>query len=161
MRRRRLTRIAAGAVMTNVYDVPTAASQFGVASTAVVLVLLAVQFLVTPLCVFRDPAVWLPAVDAPAFESDERELRVTLQADGTIYVGQMAVRRALLRRELSVLAADLGRERTVVLRIDRRVAFNRAAELMADVRAAGYEELFLLTFEGTPMQWWAERGSRE
>ncbi|NDY43535.1 protein TolR [Dissulfurirhabdus thermomarina] len=114
----------------------------------VVLVLLIV-FMVTAPMMTKGLEVDLPKVTARPLHQKTRPLVVTVRADGSVALDRIRVS----LEELPGLLADRRARRRgaqVLLRADRRVPYGVVAEVVAAVRAAGIEDLGLVTEAAPP-----------
>lgn len=100
----------------------------------VCLVLLIIFMVVTPLMVTGVP-VNLPAVAAASALADQ-PLQITLQADGTLYVGDEIMR---VEQAASALdAAHRTADRPVVVQADKSVPYGDVAVLLGLCRDSGF-----------------------
>ena len=105
----------------------------------VCLVLLIIFMVVTPLMVTGVP-VNLPSVAAASALADQ-PLQITLQADGTLYVGDEILR---VEQAASALeAAHRSGDRPVVVQADKSVAYGDVAVLLGLCRDSGFTSVGL------------------
>lgn len=105
----------------------------------VCLVLLIIFMVVMPVLV-NGMAVNLPQTRSG--DPMTRTLPVTIQADGTIYLENMAIRREQLDGELRRIAAA-GSSRPVVVRADKELKYGDVAAVLDACRSAGFSEVGL------------------
>ncbi len=115
----------------------------------VMLVLLIIFMVAAPLLTVGVP-VKLPETAASAMPTEKEEpLTVTLTADGLILLQNTEIGDADLIPKLQAIA----RERTsnkVFVRADGTVAYERVAQLMGALNAAGFNDIGLVTDPGGP-----------
>lgn len=105
----------------------------------VCLVLLIIFMVVTPLMITGVP-VNLPIVGAASALADH-PLQITLQADGTLYVGDEILR---MEQAVSALeAAHRSADRPVVVQADKSVPYGDVAVLLGLCRDAGFTNVGL------------------
>jgi len=100
----------------------------------VCLVLLIIFMVVTPMMITGVP-VALPGVAEPEALS-RQPLQVTLQADGTLYVGAKIMR---IEEAATALAAErAASDRPVVVQADKTLAYGAVVQLLGICRDAGF-----------------------
>jgi len=110
----------------------------------VCLVLLIIMMVVTPLMVTGMP-VHLPAArSAGATAEDSRQLPITVNADGTLYVDAAVIRGEQLAAELQ-RRHDAHPERPVLVRGDVSVRYGEVAAVVDACRLAGFKDVALAT----------------
>src|SRR5438093_11996043 len=118
----------------------------------VALVLVIILLVTAPLLSVADLPVNLPEARTREAE-DERNVSVTLGADGSIAVDDKVVDAAGLRASLAARLAERGnRDVLVVIRADSSTPFARVRALLDEARGAGARRLALATRQkvGTP-----------
>lgn len=115
----------------------------------VMLVLLIIFMVAAPLLTVGIP-VELPQTAANALPTDEEEpLTVTITADGSLLIQTTAVAGTELIPRLTSIAAERTSDR-IFLRADGANAWNRVAEVMGALNAAGFSNIGLVTDVGGP-----------
>jgi biopolymer transport protein TolR len=115
----------------------------------VMLVLLIIFMVAAPLLTVGVP-VELPKTAANALPTDEEEpLTVTITADGALLIQTTAVAEPDLIPRLTAIAAERDGDR-IFLRADGANAWNRVAEVMGALNAAGFSNIGLVTDIGGP-----------
>jgi biopolymer transport protein ExbD len=114
----------------------------------VVLVLLIIFMVAAPLATV-DVTVDLPRSTATPAPRPQAPLFVTLKADGTLALGDVAVPRDALRAALDA-ASGGDREERVFLRADESVDYGAVMEVMNLLRAADYLKIALVGLETQP-----------
>ncbi|MBU2360080.1 MAG: protein TolR, partial [Alphaproteobacteria bacterium] len=110
----------------------------------VMLVLLIIFMVAAPLMTVGVP-VDLPKTAASALPSDEEEpLTVTIKADGSLAIQTTDTPEADLITRLQAIAAERTSDR-IFLRADGTNAWNRVAEVMGALNAAGFSNIGLVT----------------
>ena len=110
----------------------------------VMLVLLIIFMVAAPLMTVGVP-VELPKTAANALPSDEEEpLTVTIKGDGTLAIQNTDTAEGELVAKLQAIAAERTSDR-IFLRADGGNAWNRVAEVMGALNAAGFSNIGLVT----------------
>ena len=110
----------------------------------VMLVLLIIFMVAAPLMTVGVP-VELPKTAANALPSDEEEpLTVTIKGDGSLAIQNTDTPEADLVTRLQAIAAERTSDR-IFLRADGGNAWNRVAEVMGALNAAGFSNIGLVT----------------
>ena len=116
----------------------------------VMLVLLIIFMVAAPLLTVGVP-VQLPETAANALPSEEEEpLTVTLTAEGALLIQNTETPEADLIARLRGIAAERDSDR-IYLRADGTNAWNRVAEVMGALNAAGFNNIGLVTDIGGPV----------
>ena len=108
----------------------------------VCLVLLIIFMIVLPTIV-NGVAVKLP-VATTATGTPNEQLFITVADDNTVYLGTLVIRKDQIASELQRLHAQ-SPNRPVGVRGDKRVAYGEVADVLDRVRAAGFEDVRLIT----------------
>ena len=108
----------------------------------VCLVLLIIFMVVTPLLGHEVP-VELPETRQPSnLEESERQITVTIQADGTVWVDALPVPREHLQAKLASLNTD--ENRPVVVEGDRSLRYGEVRSVLEIVQQAGFRKVGLI-----------------
>ena len=111
----------------------------------VALVLVIILLVTAPLMSVADLPVNLPQARAREAEN-ERNVSVTLGADGRLAVDDQVVTAELLRPTLSARLAQPGYDKVlVVVRADSQAPYARVRDLLEEARAAGAQRLAIAT----------------
>ena len=113
----------------------------------VMLVLLIIFMVAAPLSTVDLP-IDLPTSSAAPQPKPAKPTYVSVKADRTVAVGEVAVARADLVRALD--AMDTNRDRRIFLRADRAVAYGDMMDVLEVLRASGYAKVALVALEGRP-----------
>ena len=108
----------------------------------VCLVLLIIFMVVLPTLVVGMP-VKLP-IAATSSATPQEQLAITVADDGTVYLGTLVVRKEQVASELLRLHAQ-SPNRPVGVRGDQRVAYGEVASVLDSCRAAGFDDVRLIT----------------
>lgn len=108
----------------------------------VCLVLLIIFMVVMPTIINGVP-VKLP-VTAHGDERGPRQLEITVKDDGTVYLGTEVIRKDEVASELQRLHAK-SPNRNVAVRGDKAVAYGEVVAVLDACRAAGYDDVRLIT----------------
>ena len=115
----------------------------------VMLVLLIIFMVAAPLLTVGVP-VEMPQTAASALPTDEEEpLTVTIEADGTLHIQNTQVAEADLIGRLQAIATERTSDR-IFLRADGANDWNRVAQIMGALNAAGFGTIGLVTDIGGP-----------
>jgi biopolymer transport protein TolR len=109
----------------------------------VMLVLLIVFMVTAPLLTVGVP-VDLPKTKAQALGQDREPLSVTIRRDGHIYLQNAPVADDALVEKLKAISAN-GYDQRIFVRGDRSVDYGRVMEVMAEISAAGFTHIGLVT----------------
>lgn len=85
----------------------------------------------------------LPEAKGTAAEHKPSELKLTIQKDGTLLMGEEKTRVSLEEFESKVVAG--GKEMTVVLYSDKEAAFQNFVGVMDVLKRLGHEQLYIVT----------------
>src|SRR5688572_6798065 len=108
------------------------------------LVLLIIFMVVLPTLV-NGVEVQLPETSKTA-DLDQRVFPITVKADGTVYLDNLIIRREEVPSALQRLHATAS-PRPIAVRADKRTTYGEVAEVLAAVRAAGWEDVSLVSVE--------------
>jgi biopolymer transport protein TolR len=109
----------------------------------VCLVLLIIFMVVVPVIVNGVP-VKLPVAKGDPVPEAQRQLSITVKDDGTVYLGAIAVRSEQVAEELQRLHGEAP-ERSIAVRGDQRVAYGEVVKVLDACRAAGYNDVRLMS----------------
>ena len=109
----------------------------------VMLVLLIVFMITAPLLTVGVP-VELPQTEARNLPADEEPLTITITLDGLIYLQETEVELAELAPRLTAIAGT-GYDARIFIRADDGAAYGDVARVMANINAAGFTNLGLVT----------------
>jgi len=109
----------------------------------VVLVLLIIFMVIAPQ-LNLDQAITLPETQRPPDKPEsERQIVVSITADGRLHVNDQAVERERLPDALQAEAAAIG-DAQVVIKGDARLSFGHVQKTMFEIEAAGFKDVGLI-----------------
>jgi biopolymer transport protein ExbD/biopolymer transport protein TolR len=135
----------AAAVMAEINVIPMA---------DIMLVLLIIFMVVVPMIQQQGPPVDLAPVTAPKeLPGGEQEdaIFVTVARDGAIFLGMSRMNRGMVGTRVKDLLANRA-DRTVYLKSDARARYGAVVGAVDEIRAAGVEQLALVTERARPAQ---------
>lgn len=109
-----------------------------------VMLVLLIIFMVTAPMMTQGLDVDLPATTANSLRQKEDPLVVTVKKDGTIILKKIPVTQAVLLDQLKKID-EKGKEEPIFLSADKDVAYGVVAETMANIKAAGFAKLGMMT----------------
>lgn len=109
-----------------------------------VMLVLLIIFMVTAPMMTQGVDVNLPETTAKPLRQDEKPIVISIDKKGTISFGKITGDLNLLRQELQKLAQK-NTEKTILLKADEKVAYGIVAQVMADVKDAGFSKLGMVT----------------
>ena len=125
---------------------------FSIAATGVLLTLLVIFFVATPTQCRFGPAVALPYVrSAVPLRGSERDLSVFITAAQQYFVGSGLIESDCLLPDLQSIA-ERTPDRPIFMHVDPSVPCASVSRLLCALRDAGFSEIHIVTFEGTPLQ---------
>jgi biopolymer transport protein ExbD len=113
----------------------------------VCLVLLIIFMVVTPMMIGEIP-VHLPKSSTSGALGQGEQLKITVNADGTVFLNSLAVRAEQVAGEVQRLHAAKP-AMNVVVRGDKAVPYGEVVKVLDSCRAAGYQDVGLVS-EGRP-----------
>ncbi len=109
----------------------------------VCLVLLIIFMVVTPMLQKGVPVV-LPKTDNPQKTPDtEKQLQISVKADGIIYLGSLVIRQDMMKSELKNIF-ERTPDREIAVKGDQRVSYGAVVEVLKACRDAGFENVGLI-----------------
>ena len=119
-------------------------SEINVTPLVDVMLVLLIIFMVTAPMMTQGLDVDLPETTSKALRQDEQPQVITIDKDGKINLNGYDVSRALVYQELNKLADSL-KEQPIYLKADKNVPYGEVVALMADIQAAGFSKLGIIT----------------
>jgi biopolymer transport protein TolR len=122
------------------------ASQINVTPLVDVMLVLLIIFMVTAPIIQQGVEVSIPKVKAAALKSNEQEFVVSITRDGETYLNDAKLQPAELTDKLQAIShtrPDL----QVFIRADEQVAYGEVIRTMAAIKAAGIENVGMVTQE--------------
>ena len=109
----------------------------------VMLVLLIIFMVAAPLLTVGVP-LDLPQTSAAALNIDKQPLKVSVAADGKIYLMETPIKIEEIVPKLQAVAKT-GQDERIYVFGDNAIAYGKVAEVMATITAAGYKKVALVT----------------
>ncbi len=109
-----------------------------------VMLVLLIIFMVTAPMMNQGLEVDLPETTAKSLRQKETPVIVTLDKDGKIMLGKIEVSQAMFRQQLEQHHGT-DRDQPIFLKADKNVPYGAVVSLMADIKAAGFEKLGMIT----------------
>lgn len=119
-------------------------SEINVTPLVDVMLVLLIIFMVTAPMMTQGLDVDLPETTSKALRQDEKPQVVTIDKEGKINLNGYDVSRALVFQELDKLPDHL-KEQPIYLKADKNVPYGIVVSLMADIKAAGFDKLGMIT----------------
>lgn len=110
-----------------------------------VMLVLLIIFMVTAPMMTQGLDVDLPETTASSLRQEENSQVVSLDKDGKIMLGKLEYTRPIFSEQLAKIFEDKGKEELILLKADKNVPYGEVASLMADIKAAGFIKLGLIT----------------
>ncbi|AVW91820.1 protein TolR [Celeribacter baekdonensis] len=129
---------------------PAAMSEINVTPFVDVMLVLLIIFMVAAPMMTVGVPIELPETAATALPQEEEEpLSITLTADGRVLLMSNEENEADLVTKLRAIAAERQDDK-VFLRADGSVTYERVAQIMGALNAAGFRKIGLVTEQGGP-----------
>jgi len=109
-----------------------------------VMLVLLIIFMVTAPMMTQGLEVNLPETTTKSLRQHEKPLMVSINKEGSIYLGKIKVDLSLLRQQLSKLSDEKKKE-PVYLRADQSVPYGLVIKTMAEIKRAGFDKLGMVT----------------
>ncbi|MEW6288723.1 MAG: protein TolR [Thermodesulfobacteriota bacterium] len=109
-----------------------------------VMLVLLIIFMVTAPMMTQGVDVNLPETTAKPLRQDENPVIISIDQEGGIALGKIKADGKLLRQELQKLALT-DQDKTILLKADKNVPYGVVAQVMADVKDAGFNKLGMVT----------------
>lgn len=119
-------------------------SEINVTPLVDVMLVLLIIFMVTAPMMTQGLDVDLPETTSKALRQDEKPQVITIDKEGKINLNGYDVSRALVYEELNKLSDTL-KEQPIYLKADKNVPYGAVVTLMADIKAAGFNKLGMIT----------------
>ena len=109
-----------------------------------VMLVLLIIFMVTAPMMTQGLEVDLPETTAKSLNQSEEPIIVTLDKDGKIMLGKIVVNQAMFRQQLEKQHGK-DTKQPIFLKADKTVAYGMVVTIMADIKAAGFDKLGMIT----------------
>jgi biopolymer transport protein TolR len=119
-------------------------SEINVTPLVDVMLVLLIIFMVTAPMMTQGLEVDLPETTAKSLNQKEEPVIVTLDKDGNITLGKIEVSQATFRQQLEK-SHGKDTKQPIFLKADKAVPYGMVVSIMADIKAAGFEKLGMIT----------------
>ncbi len=119
-------------------------SEINVTPFVDVMLVLLIIFMVTAPMMTQGLNVALPQVTAESLPSDNKEIIVSLDKDGRVFINETQTAMELLKKNLQEKIAGKT-DQKVYLKADKNVPYGDVVKVMAEVKAAGVDKLGMVT----------------
>jgi len=119
-------------------------SEINVTPLVDVMLVLLIIFMVTAPMMTQGLDVDLPETTAKSLRQDEKPQVITVHKDGKTSLNKTEVARAMLFQQLDKLPEE-EKDKLIYLEADKDVPYGIVVALMADIKAAGFEKLGMIT----------------
>ncbi len=109
-----------------------------------VMLVLLIIFMVTAPMMTQGVNVDLPQVTAKSLDQKEDTLTISLEKDGTISINKIKMSRELMVVELEKQYQQ-NSSKAIFLKADTNVPYGYVVQVMADIKAAGFDQLGMIT----------------
>lgn len=109
-----------------------------------VMLVLLIIFMVTAPMMTQGLDVNLPETTSKALRQDDEPLIVTVDKEGKITLGKLEMAQAKLKEQLNGMSEEKKKE-PIYLKADKDVAYGIVVAVMADIKAAGFDKLGMIT----------------
>lgn len=119
-------------------------SEINVTPLVDVMLVLLIIFMVTAPMMTQGLEVDLPETTAKSLRQKEEPLIITLDKAGKIMLGKIAVEQVLFQEQLEKQFGQ-NKDQPIFLKADKNVAYGVVVSVMADIKAAGFDKLGMIT----------------
>ncbi len=119
-------------------------SEINVTPLVDVMLVLLIIFMVTAPMMTQGLEVDLPETTAKSLRQKEEPVIITLDRDGKIMIGKIEVSQTMFRKQLEKQHGK-DTDQPIFLKADKNVAYGAVVILMADIKAAGFDKLGMIT----------------
>ena len=109
-----------------------------------VMLVLLIIFMITAPMMTQGLDVDLPETTSKALRQEENPQVFTIDKEGKISLNNNEIPAAMVTEELNKLPESM-KEQPIYLKADREVAYGKVVKLMADIKAAGFDKLGMVT----------------
>ncbi len=109
-----------------------------------VMLVLLIIFMVTAPMMTQGLEVDLPEATTKALPQQEEPLVVTISKEGDVYLKKEKVSSTVLQQQLRAMPPEVKKE-GIYLRADKNVPYGVVTLTMADIQAAGFDKLGMIT----------------
>ena len=119
-------------------------SEINVTPLVDVMLVLLIIFMVTAPMLTQGLDVDLPETTSKALPQKENPVMITINKKQEIFLNKIKADQQLLRQQLENMAKE-GTNRPIYLKADKMVPYGMVAAVMADIKAAGFDKLGMIT----------------
>lgn len=109
-----------------------------------VMLVLLIIFMITAPMMTQGVDVDLPKTTAKPLQQEKTPIIVTINKKGEFLLNNIKGNQAAIKQELTTLARK-GTNEAVLLRADKEVPYGLVVSLMADIKAAGFDKIGMIT----------------
>ena len=120
-------------------------SEVNVTPMVDVMLVLLVIFMVTAPMMTQGIDVDLPKTTSKSLRQRDKPVVITINNKGEIFLNRIRGSQKVLKEQLMDLARKDGNKRPVFLKADKKVPYGLVASVMADIKAAGFNQLGMVT----------------
>lgn len=119
-------------------------SEINVTPLVDVMLVLLIIFMVTAPMMIQGLNVDLPEATAKPLDSEKEHLVITINEDQQVYINDFEVTVEFLREKLLKILQGRS-DRDVYLKADKNIPYGIIVQVMAEIKAAGVEQLGMIT----------------
>lgn len=120
-------------------------SEINVTPLVDVMLVLLIIFMVTAPMMMQGVDVDLPEADAPAIQSEQERLVVSIGADRKIFINEYAVELQALGPKIGAIYRNQRNHQGIFLRADKTIPYGFVMQVMGTIRQAGISEIGMVT----------------
>lgn len=109
-----------------------------------VMLVLLIIFMVTAPMMTQGLDIDLPETTAKSLRQEEKPLVITIKKDGKVFINKNEVTKALLFHDLNKRSEEQ-KQQPIFLKADKQIAYGTVVAIMADIKAAGFDKLGMIT----------------
>ncbi len=109
-----------------------------------VMLVLLIIFMITAPMMTQGLNVDLPEVTAKSLRQEDNNIIVTIDKSGAISINKVPQVRALMVQELKK-HYSVNKDQLIFLNADKNVPYGEVAQVMADIKSAGFDKLGMIT----------------
>jgi biopolymer transport protein TolR len=119
-------------------------SEINVTPLVDVMLVLLIIFMVTAPMMTQGVDVDLPETTAKPLRQKEDPIVVVINKKGELHLNKIKVDQAMMRQQLSAMS-DADKDRAILLKADKQVAYGLVVSVMADIKESGFDKLGMIT----------------
>ncbi len=110
-----------------------------------VMLVLLIIFMITAPMMTQGLEVDLPETTAKSLRQSEDVKVITVEKSGKISIGDLETPQSMLFDRLGGKNGDENKDKPIFLKADKDVSYGLVVSVMADIKAAGYDKLGMIT----------------